>query len=163
MTSFLLDDTGALRIRFSLLNNYFLPYLLQLVRIMVTLNSKYVLLFESQTSHDCTTCVFLNITKATSCAHLWTQPPQSQVSCNLEGEKRQLSFFYYALVCQGTPGPDEIVSDHKLFLMLHLVLCLHLLFGLLGLRVDSNLLQVLLKVDRFRKCLQGRVQKVNAV
>ena len=100
---------------------------------------------------------------AVSCAHLWTLPPQSQVSCNLEGEKRQLSFFCYALVCQGTPGPDEVVSDQGLFLMLHLALCLHLLFRLLGLREDSNILQVLLQVDRLRKCLQGRVQKVNSM
>ena len=63
----------------------------------------------------------------------------------------------------------ELLSQIKLLcyqglsLMLHLALSFHLLFRLLGLRVDSNLLQVLLQVDRFRKCLQGRVHKVNYV
>ena len=47
--------------------------------------------------------------------------------------------------------------------MLHLSLCLHLIFRLLGLRVHTNLLQVLLQVDRLRKRLQGTLEKVNSV
>ena len=46
--------------------------------------------------------------------------------------------------------------------MLHLSLCLHLIFRLLGLRVHTNLLQVLLQVDRLRKRLQGTLEKVNS-
>ena len=142
-----------------------------MVRILFIQCSKYVLLFENQSSDRTGPQMIvrrvyspqLQRLLAVSCAHLWTLPPQSQVSCNLEGEKRQLSFFCYALVCQGTPGPDEVVSDRGLFLILHLALRLHLLFRLLGLREDSNLLQVLLQVDRLRKCLQGRVQKVNSM
>ena len=142
-----------------------------MVRILFIQCSKYVLLFENQSSDRTGPQMIvrrvyspqLQRLLAVSCAHLWTLPPQSQVSCNLEGEKRQLSFFCYALVCQGTPGPDEVVSDRGLFLILHPALRLHLLFRLLGLREDSNLLQVLLQVDRLRKCLQGRVQKVNSV
>ena len=50
VTSFLLVlDLGL--IRFSLLCNYFLPYLLQMVRMIATLYSKSLLLFESHSSH----------------------------------------------------------------------------------------------------------------
>ena len=47
--------------------------------------------------------------------------------------------------------------------MLHLALYLHLLFRLLRLRVHTNLLQVLLQVNRLRKRLQGTLEKVNSV
>ena len=62
--------------------------------------------------NNCTRCTLLTVTrgKATNCVQLWTQPPQNQVFCDLKGEKRQLSFSYYALACQGTPESVELVT-----------------------------------------------------
>ena len=44
----LIRFAASFLLEFSLLNNYLLPYLLQMFRIIVILYSKYVLLFDSQ-------------------------------------------------------------------------------------------------------------------
>ena len=136
-------------------------------RIIVILYSKYVLLFKSQSlDHTCLQIIVRDVTrgKVTNCVQLWTQLPQNQVFCNLKGgEAAALLLLLSLRLPRNSWTGWTCYQSRTSLLMLHLSLCLHLIFRLLGLRVHTNLLQVLLQVDRLRKRLQGTLEKVNSV